>query len=180
MKTSKNELAEKIVGIREHPNGVIFDQPCELGYHCPVCKYEQVTEGNFDERLHWGEYNGFLWCSICNKDFPSALCQPDVDKAIETYLTCVLDAKRLPIIEDKEKKVNFATTNVNSLQLQIKKVIEFWVESWNLRDRQAKELESILIDLKHVYENADTEFGINITRRINEAILPKSNKERKT
>ena len=101
-KLSTNDFAKKIVGIREHPNGVIFDQPFELGYHCPVCKYEQTNGGNFDERLHWSEYNSFIWCSVCNKDFPSALCQPDIDKAIETYLKSVSDAKRLPVTE-KEK-----------------------------------------------------------------------------
>ncbi len=92
MEISKNEAAQKIVGIRQIPaNALVFDQPCELGYHCPVCKYEQVTDGNFDERLQWSEYNSFLWCSVCNKDYPSVLCQPDIDAAIECYLLSVRD-----------------------------------------------------------------------------------------
>lgn len=90
MKYSKNELAEKIVGKREvFENTIVITEPCELGYHCPVCKYEQIVKGDFDERLEWSEYNGFIWCSVCNKDYPSVLCQPDIDKAIETYLSCV-------------------------------------------------------------------------------------------
>jgi len=97
IKYSTNELAEKIVGKRPEVNGIMFDQPCELGYHCPKCKYKHTTKGEFDCRLHWSEYNGFLWCSVCNKDYPSALCQPDIDKAIETYLTSVLDAKKLKV-----------------------------------------------------------------------------------
>ena len=36
---SINEQAEKIVGNREQVHGIIFDQPCELDFHCPVCKY---------------------------------------------------------------------------------------------------------------------------------------------
>ena len=93
---SKNELAEKIVGKRKIERGsIIFDEPCELGYHCPVCKYENVIDGNYDERLKCSEYNGFLWCSECNKDYPSSLCHPDIDKAIEIYLTCVNNAKRI-------------------------------------------------------------------------------------
>ena len=94
-KYSTNELAQKIVGKRPPINGIIFDQPCELDYHCPVCEYDNVVAGNFDERLRWSEYNGFLWCSKCNIDFPSALCQPDKKKAVKTYLDCVHDAKQL-------------------------------------------------------------------------------------
>ena len=98
---STNLLAEKIVGKREPVKGVIFDQPCELNYHCPVCKYENVVNGEFDERLQWGEYNGFLWCSVCNFDYPSALCQPDIKKAITTYLTCVAEAQHFAILKDR-------------------------------------------------------------------------------
>lgn len=88
---SKNERAEKIVGYRGnkgHIDGIIFDFPCELGYVCPVCKNEQ-----WDERLEWSEYNGFVYCSVCNKDYPSVLCQPDIDKAIEIYLKCIEDTQ---------------------------------------------------------------------------------------
>jgi hypothetical protein len=96
MEYSKNELAEKIVGKRILPeNAIPFDQPVELGYHCPVCKYDETDGDMMDERLEWSEYNGFLWCSVCNKDYPSALCQPDIVKAIETYLKCVLEAKSI-------------------------------------------------------------------------------------
>ena len=92
---STNALAEKIVGKREPLiNAIPFDQPCELGFHCPVCKYDLVTkEGEFDERLQWSEYNSFLWCRKCDKDFPSALCQPNIDKAIDTYLHAVHEAQ---------------------------------------------------------------------------------------
>jgi hypothetical protein len=95
---SKNELAEKIVGKRE-TQGIAFDFPCELDYHCPVCEYQNESDGNYDERLEWSEYNGFIWCSVCNKDYPSVLCVPkeNIDKAIEVYLTCVLDAKKVKI-----------------------------------------------------------------------------------
>jgi hypothetical protein len=86
---SKNERARQVMGLRlqgRTEGVVIFDQPCELGYHCPVCKYELTDGRNYDERLDWSEYNGFLWCSVCNRDYPSCLCQPDMDKAIETFL----------------------------------------------------------------------------------------------
>ena len=91
---SKNERAEKIVGLR--PTGVQpIDFPCELGYHCPVCKYELIVGGNYDERLYWSEYNGFIYCYTCNKDYPSALCMPDINRAIEIYLDCVEVAIKL-------------------------------------------------------------------------------------
>lgn len=85
METSKNQRAWKIVGFRE-TSWIIFDQPCELGYHCPVCKYKEIVNWNYDERLTRSEYNGFLWCSVCDQDYPSALCMPDIDRAIEIYL----------------------------------------------------------------------------------------------
>jgi hypothetical protein len=78
-----------------------------LGYHCPVCQYRHFQGGQmiWDERLRWGEYNGFLWCSVCNKDYPSCLCIPmneypptylkkksAADYAIEVYLDSVESA----------------------------------------------------------------------------------------
>jgi hypothetical protein len=72
---SVNDRAEQLMGRR--PTDVLpFDQPVELGYWCPVCKVDAVVDGEFDERLHWSEYPGFLWCSICDVDYPSALCVP--------------------------------------------------------------------------------------------------------
>jgi len=47
---AKSEWAERIVGKRNWGANVVpFDQPAELGYHCPVCKYPQLTDGNYDE-----------------------------------------------------------------------------------------------------------------------------------
>jgi len=112
MEYSKNELAEKIVGKRDIPaNTIIFDQPCELGYHCPICEYPILNGGlnaQYDERLEWSEYNGFIWCSVCNKDYPACFCIPlssplpgyvtkdePIDYAIEIYLRSVADAKKI-------------------------------------------------------------------------------------
>jgi len=124
-KVSKNKRAQEIVGLRDiPPNAIPIDQPCELGYHCPVCKYKHFrgTQMDWDERLEWGEYNGFLWCSVCNKDYPSCLCIPmneepprylkkksAADYAIEIYLDAVEFARnrraelRYPV-KGKERK----------------------------------------------------------------------------
>jgi hypothetical protein len=75
---SKNERAEALMGRRltpeqesgEAPGVLPFDLGPELGYQCPVHKLE------WDEDLIWSEYNGFLWCGKCNRDYPSALCVP--------------------------------------------------------------------------------------------------------
>ena len=90
---SKNERAEKLLGKR--PQGQPIDYPCELGYKCPVCKYELITDGNYDERLQWSEYTTFLYCYTCNKDYPSVLCMPDIDRAIDIYLDCIEASMRL-------------------------------------------------------------------------------------
>lgn len=88
---SKNELAAQIVGLRRD-DGRRLDTPGELGFHCPVCHYAQAHNDEYDHRLEWSEYNGFLWCSICNKHYPSALCMPKIDRAIKIYLLCVKEA----------------------------------------------------------------------------------------
>lgn len=109
MSTSTNERAERIMGKRP-TNAIPFDQPCELGYWCPVCRVAPITpDGNeFDERLHWSEYQGFLWCEVCNKDYPSALCvrldaHPDpnrpwmyagVDAAVDVFLDQIQSAQQ--------------------------------------------------------------------------------------
>ena len=89
--SAKNELAARIVGLRR-TDGQPFDPPCELGFHCPVCKYDLASDGEYDERLDWSEYNGFLWCSVCDEDYPSVLCMPDIHRAIKIYLVCVKEA----------------------------------------------------------------------------------------
>jgi hypothetical protein len=70
---STNERAKEIMGLRP-TGGIPIDQPCELGFHCPVCEYPLDVEGNYDERLQWSEYNGFIWCSVCDKDWPACFC----------------------------------------------------------------------------------------------------------
>ena len=92
---SKNERAKVVMGLRDLGMGwaAVIDMPCELGYHCPVCKYELITDGNYDERLSWSEYNSFIWCEICNRDYPSCLCLPDDPiRAIDIFLDSVKDA----------------------------------------------------------------------------------------
>jgi len=82
---SKNDRAEKLLGKR--PTGVQpFDQPFELGYHCPICQYKLIDDGNFDERLEWSEYNGMIWCRVCNFDYISAQCSIDPKAATEIFL----------------------------------------------------------------------------------------------
>lgn len=91
MDYSKNDRAGQLMGFRP-TDAIAIDFPCELGYHCPVCKYENIVGGNYDERLQWSEYNCFIWCEVCNKDYPSALCAPDIDNAIRIFLDSVEDA----------------------------------------------------------------------------------------
>lgn len=78
METSKNERALRVMGLRfpgDSAPAFAIDMPCELGFWCPVCRVQpEGPDGQFDERLDWSEYAGFLWCSVCNYDYPSALC----------------------------------------------------------------------------------------------------------
>lgn len=77
---SEHERAGEIMGFRP-TNVVPLDMPVEIGFWCPVCRVPSPNEeGEYDERLQWSEYQGFLWCSVCNYDYPSALC---IDLAAE-------------------------------------------------------------------------------------------------
>lgn len=89
---SKIDSAKEIVGMRS-TSGLAVDFPAELGYHCPVCKYTVLENGEYDERLYWSEYNYFIWCSVCNKDYPSMLCIDDIDKSIDVFLSTIKDVK---------------------------------------------------------------------------------------
>lgn len=71
---SKNKSAEEICGKR--PDGIPIDQPSELEYYCPE---------NRGHEIHWSEYNYFIWCFDCNKDYPSIICC-DTKKGIEVFL----------------------------------------------------------------------------------------------
>lgn len=102
MKISKNERAEKIVGLRNDgkPSTPLF-LPHELGYACHICNSSNEVD------LDFSEYSGFLYCHKCNLDIPSCLCvkyyEPKisnkimtkkeiVDKATKIYLDSVAQA----------------------------------------------------------------------------------------
>ena len=87
---SKDEPFAGIVGRRKEAQP--FDPPAELGFHCPVCRYSLMHHGEYDARLNWSEYNAFLWCSVCERHYPAALCMPDIERAIKIYLTSVKEA----------------------------------------------------------------------------------------
>jgi len=100
LEVSENPRAEELCGRR--PYGTALYQPWELGYACPIC-------GADDERLHWSEYNFFIWCENCNLDIPSVLCvkygrprlddeplDPETRVKIQTeiFLDCIEDVMK--------------------------------------------------------------------------------------
>lgn len=78
--TSKNPLAEEIMGLRSTV-GLAIDFPAELGFVCP-------NKGK-THHLEWSEYRGFIWCEQCDVDYPSCLCVPDLSKATTIFLISV-------------------------------------------------------------------------------------------
>lgn len=106
---STNERAEQLMGRRLTPEqdahgGVMaIDYPVELGFQCPVHKRTMADEADHP-LLQWSEYNAFVWCPECDRDWPSALCVPinavpdrgwvnaGPDAAINVYLDTVADA----------------------------------------------------------------------------------------
>lgn len=99
---SKNDRAAEVCGPRL-PSGaavIPIDQPCELGFHCPVCEYPQHIDGTFDDRLDWSEYKFFLWCAVCDRDYPTVLCAPldqadPYDGAIDLFLRAIAEARTM-------------------------------------------------------------------------------------
>ena len=89
---SKNERAGRVMGLRS--KAIAIQEPSELGYRCPVCKNSpRLPSGEPDPRLTWSEYQGFIWCKVCDCDYPSCLCLgDDVGASIEIFLDSVEDA----------------------------------------------------------------------------------------
>lgn len=97
---SVDERIAALVG-RRPVGGVIRDVPGELGYRCPLHPHDPDYE-----TLMWSEFNGFVWCARCERDWPSALCvdvtrAPDPDEpwvhagpdaAVAIFLASVADA----------------------------------------------------------------------------------------
>jgi hypothetical protein len=87
---SHNADAESICGLRK--GGMPFQEPWEMDYACPICT-EMITEHTqvFDEdgnvkpeyqRLHFSQYQGFMYCEYCNLDMPSYFCKHHSDRAL--------------------------------------------------------------------------------------------------
>jgi hypothetical protein len=64
--TSTRDLTAQIVGLRKD-DGHTLDAPGELGFHCPVCQYSLFHDDEYDARLKWSQYNGFLSCSCARR-----------------------------------------------------------------------------------------------------------------
>ncbi len=101
---SKNERAEKVVGLR--PKGCPVYLPWEMGLYCPVCN--TVKRGEINETLDWSEYNTFVYCHNCNVDIPSIYCKEGIeitgknkDFKIKILTDCYLDV--VEIVKEREK-----------------------------------------------------------------------------
>ena len=101
---SKDDRAKKLMGHRnqDHPGANALFEPCELGYACPICN-------TCNEKIHWSEYKGFIWCENCNLDIPSCLCikypEPNITKKVLPKKDRIIKATEifLDTIEDAIK-----------------------------------------------------------------------------
>lgn len=87
-----------VVGRRPTNGATPITSPAEEGYHCPVCKYEiWSSDGEHcDDRLEWSEFNFFIWCSVCNKEYPSVICTMSLDEATRIFLDCLEEHRENP------------------------------------------------------------------------------------
>lgn len=131
---SKNKVAEELVGLRKH--GTPIQLPFEMDYSCPLCAPPInentkifTTKGDLKapfSRLHFSEYNGFMWCEKCNIDIPSFLClNPISKKAIEIYTERFLEFiseirdRYIISLTPEEKDVVFLKVKINDLEQKI-------------------------------------------------------------
>lgn len=93
--TSTNDRAERLMGRRDEngPIGIVLFSPVEQGYQCPVHQ-RTLEQEDENQTLEWSEHNAFVWCELCDRDYPSALCcaSTDSQRAIEVYLDTVEQA----------------------------------------------------------------------------------------
>jgi hypothetical protein len=92
---SRNSEIEEVCG-RRGP-GMPSQFPWEMDYFCPICG-EPPTWDLFEKnegevlKLHFSEYNYFMWCAECNLDIPSFLClRADSRTAVKFYSARFLD-----------------------------------------------------------------------------------------
>jgi hypothetical protein len=140
---SKNLKAEEIVGKRE--GGTPFQEPWEMDYACPLCtppitEHSEVfdKEGNVKpeyERLHFSEYQGFMWCEHCNADIPSLLCLSarslkQLDIYTERYLELLTEfkARIFRNLTPEERDMQTLQTKIHDLEnnLRLEREEYFW------------------------------------------------------
>lgn len=86
-KYSQNNRAAEVCGKRV-VDGMFIDSPQDFKYHCPNDHVSTATHW-----LEWSEYETFVWCGGCNKDYPTVLCIEDIDRATDVYLDCIKHVK---------------------------------------------------------------------------------------
>lgn len=92
--TSENAVAQALFGHRmegRNEKVLVLFAPIEQDYTCPVHQ-QSIDDEQQHQTLFWSEYNCFVWCSLCDKDYPSALClnaDVPVDRKIKIYLDTV-------------------------------------------------------------------------------------------
>ena len=103
--TSVNERAERLLGCRDEdgPIGIVLFEPVELAYRCPV-HTRTLEHEELRQTLFWSEYRAFLWCELCDCDYPSALCL-DVrgPNAAQHAITVYLDTVEQAILRDRAR-----------------------------------------------------------------------------
>lgn len=117
-----NPTAARVVGKRADDYDsppVPINIPAEEGYHCPLCMYlhegpegENGEPGELDERLQWSEYRTFIWCSECERDYPSALCTPDIEESTRIYLASVEHLTELAAARARRQVLEEITVDV--------------------------------------------------------------------
>lgn len=104
--TSVNERAERLLGRRDEggPIGIVLFEPVELVYRCPV-HTRTLSEEEQCQTLFWSEYRAFIWCALCDCDYPSALCLDARGTAAAQHaITVYLDTVEEAILRDRAQR----------------------------------------------------------------------------
>ena len=93
------QMTFDLTKLKKRDGSTPINIPAELDYYCPIChKTCKICDGTkkfkpiHDETLEFSEYEGFMWCPVCEIDIPSFLClRANTKEKVKIYTERFID-----------------------------------------------------------------------------------------